>query len=388
MKTKLLLLMLFFILFQVRAQDNSLEVPTIKNHGKVDVPAENQYLMRRLLLNQTQFEQIENINTERNQMLEMVAGMYRFDPENYNKKRLELELQFDAEFEKVLTKQQFSEYLAINGRTPEKETPEDQLNNEGENSQLAVQPEETSEPAKPTFNDQIHAILEKATSIKIDSALIAKQDTSDFEPLTPEEESLLNGLRPLNATLIAIQADTAKKPAAVANANTDTELKTDGECKTCYAVDPEDSTAQKSKLIALKSSKKAAQKTDLQQEWKAAEENSNNETNSVAETDSLFSEPKDETSAPEDPAPEKSQSIAVEQDPAESDEEAPLTNTERNENSLVIPADEVKKLRENLPPANNNGMDSEEETATQEPEIPSLAERLPLNKSLAEELEP
>jgi hypothetical protein len=78
--------MLLLVLLQVQAQDHSLEVPTLQHQGKTNVTAENQYFMRRLLLNQSQFEKVANINAERNQMLEMVASMYRFDPENYNKK--------------------------------------------------------------------------------------------------------------------------------------------------------------------------------------------------------------------------------------------------------------------------------------------------------------
>src|SRR5687767_2826721 len=116
MKTTLLLISLFLVLFKVRAQEHSWEIPSFESTTIVNVAAENQMLQRRLLLNEDQYKKVEEINNLRNKVLEKVAGMYRFDPENYSKKALELELQFDAEFEKVLTQQQFADYLAFRGR--------------------------------------------------------------------------------------------------------------------------------------------------------------------------------------------------------------------------------------------------------------------------------
>jgi hypothetical protein len=246
---------------------------------------------------------------------------------------------------------------------------------------VAVQTPKSPKPTEPTFNDKIQAILEKATAVKIDSDLVARQDTTNFEPLTLEEESLLNGLRPMNATLMAIQADTATKKAETVAA---IEVKPDGECKTCFAVDSEDSTTQKSKLIALKTSRKAVKNTRSENEaW-----NSNSEINSVkpdseAQTDSLFSGAETETLAPEKP-----EAITAGQEQSPESEENQLAHSEKNENSLVIPADEVKKLRESLPPVKQNAMDLQEKTAGAAPENPALTEPLPLNKSLAGEKQP
>ena len=291
--------------FQVRAQENFMEIPAHENFSKVNIAAENQMLQRRLLLNEDQFHKVETINTERNELLDQVAGMYRFDPENYNKKAMELELQYDAEFEKVLTKQQYTEYLALKGRDKHEE-PKLQT----ENPELASETDELNKNTKPSFNDQIHAILEKATAIKVDSSLIAKQD-NDFRPLTPDEQLILEGLRPQNAALLEIRGDTLKNQKTVAKTDVkvdsasasegktepailsevqrdtskneviaNTEAKPDGECKTCFDVNQGNNPEQ----VALNNPKKKTTKGS----WKTAESENSNRSNTEMETDSLF----------------------------------------------------------------------------------------------------
>src|SRR5690606_5407223 len=111
MKTTILTFILLLGFLQVRAQADFMDIPTLEKEFKATVTAENQRLQRRLLLNEAQFIKVAQINTERNERIRQVEAMYHSDADKLTEKLLELELQFDAELEHVLTLNQFKDYL-------------------------------------------------------------------------------------------------------------------------------------------------------------------------------------------------------------------------------------------------------------------------------------
>ncbi|HSI90995.1 MAG TPA: hypothetical protein VK927_07750, partial [Adhaeribacter sp.] len=132
---------------------------------KTAVETECRRLKASLNLDDDQYLKLLDIKTEWGKNLQVVNMLYTMEPEVREKKVMELAVQYDGEFARILTDHQFNKYLELQGRPMTEEVEEAEQNEE----MLA---ETTPKPDAPTFNDKIQEILKLATTPKVDSASI------------------------------------------------------------------------------------------------------------------------------------------------------------------------------------------------------------------------
>ena len=162
MKNILLTTTFFFLfIFQIRAQYIALYEETEMNISKQSLNWENQKLRSDLTLSEAQFEKIKAINQERFKARSIVDKMLKNQPNKHQAKILEIETQFDVEFQEVLNAKQFKKYLALQGRVARKP---------GEVVPAAEM------PADPNFNVRIQEIISRATAPVVDPRLLPKQE--------------------------------------------------------------------------------------------------------------------------------------------------------------------------------------------------------------------
>lgn len=119
------------------------EIPAVVIRKSVE--EESRDLQKNLLLNEAQYLEIKEINKVRRQMIDAITSMYPHEPAKREDRIKELEKQYDLEFGKVLNKQQLNNYLALNGRG-------------------ADAPEKPKAPEGPTFNSQVHTMIQRAVT--------------------------------------------------------------------------------------------------------------------------------------------------------------------------------------------------------------------------------
>jgi hypothetical protein len=162
MKTTLFLFLFGLGIVQVEAQQTDFLLAVNIEEPLVYADQESRQMQRNLLLNEKQFIKIMEINQRRRQHLASVQALFAKEPEVRDERIYEMEVQFDTEFAAVLTKKQFEEYLELNGRT------------------LAASKKSKGSNG-PTFNEKIHAIIEKAINPS-DSLPVSQSSFSENLP--------------------------------------------------------------------------------------------------------------------------------------------------------------------------------------------------------------
>src|SRR5690606_29605936 len=221
--------------------------------------------------------------------------------------------------------------LALNGLKPMNATLKEMLADTTENQktvaktsqkpevQLEIQPENA---ALESEENEVEKQPEVSTEIAAETVA-----ESAPKPETSVAETIAGTLDP---------EFMEEKPVAVSK-ETDS-----GECLTCYEVPATDSLKTTGKAIALKGKKKAPVSPKLAEEW--------------AEPTDPFSE------VGLDPKPTESKT-----ETSETETDNNLGNDPVNENSLALPANEIKKLRQSL----ENGTENNSKTESGETDEPA-----------------
>jgi hypothetical protein len=172
MKKTLLTSIFLFIIFQLNAQ-----YIAVNDEPEVKLPAasinwENQKLRSDLTLNESQFAAVKEIMLERFKARQIVEEMFKNEPKKLEARLIEIDQQFDGEFAQILTEKQYKKYLKLQGRN-------------GQDAQAIAGA--NKEPEGPNFNDQIQALIQKATTPALDTALLPQHKTSNQEfTITPD----------------------------------------------------------------------------------------------------------------------------------------------------------------------------------------------------------
>jgi hypothetical protein len=199
MKTTLLSFILIFVFFNGMAQ-SEISVPDLPPViTRISVEEESRQMQRNLLLNENQYHKIKEINQDRREKIDAITSMFPHEPEKRDKKISELELQYDHEFAAVLDKRQMAEYLELHGRG-------DLTTFKSQDSYKSVAVQE-KKPEGPSFNDQIHSIIEKATA-PADTSKLASEEILQTDSLGLQE-SIYDG-NPKATNFTSSSAKTAK----------------------------------------------------------------------------------------------------------------------------------------------------------------------------------
>ena len=202
MKTTLLTCLIIFNICKSYAQlDISVpEVPTMA--ARISVEEESRQMQRTLMLNENQFLKIKEINKDRREKIDAITSMFPHEPEKRDQKIAELEIQYDQEFGAVLDKRQMAEYLELHGR--------------GELTtfkSVAIQEKPEKKPESPSFNDQIHSIIQKATAPK-DTSKIAAEEILQTDSLMLGESLYDGSQKDISYTRSGVKSEKAKEKLA------------------------------------------------------------------------------------------------------------------------------------------------------------------------------
>jgi len=163
MKTTLLTLIFYLVIFQMKAQQISLVADPVARPSEATLNSQNwedQKLRSDLTLSEDQYGKVKEITAERASARRIVNEMFKLEPNKKEARLREIDKQFDWQFEEVLNAKQYKKYLKLEGR--DKAIAQ-------ENSQM--------QPADPNFNAQVQAMIAKVRKPAINPALLPKQDT-------------------------------------------------------------------------------------------------------------------------------------------------------------------------------------------------------------------